>query len=315
MFLSKRSNGYYYVFYERLDGKRRCVSTKVKNKRDALTFFSKFRNKLKDLLDSEVTIIDLKSFSFDYLKFSEKFHTSKTHYMLKIIFKQFKEHLGNPALNEITTRDCEIFIYKKADVSQYTAQKYLAHLRAAFNKALAQGYIRENPFRKINNFKIPETLPKFFSEDEFHNLLKVVEDDDLKDLIIFAINTGLRQMELITLEWNQIDFTSRTLILNNRSNITKSKKVRNIPLNKSAFNILEKRKILEVSDKVFTYKGNIIIQDFISKKFKKLVVKAKINTDFNFHSLRHTFASWLVQKGVSIYEVSKLLGHADIKTT
>jgi integrase len=303
------------VFYERLDGKRRCVSTKAKNKRDALTFFSKFRNKLKDLLDSKVTIIDLKSFSFDYLKFSEKFHTSKTHYMLKIIFKQFKEHLGNPALNEISTRDCEIFIYKKADVSQYTAQKYLAHLRAAFNKALAQGYINENPFRKINNFKIPETLPKFFSEDEFQSLLKVVEDDDLKDLIIFAINTGLRQMELITLEWNQIDFTSRTLILNNRSNITKSKKVRNVPLNVSAFNILEKRKTFAISEKVFTYKGGIIIQDFISKKFKKLVVKAKISNDFNFHSLRHTFASWLVQKGVSIYEVSKLLGHADIKTT
>ncbi len=315
MFLSKRSNGIYYIFYEQPSGKRTCVSTKARNKNDALKFLGEFQNNLRIASDSKVTIIDLKSFSFDYLKFSEKFHRPKTYYMLKIIFKQFKEHLGNPVLNEITTRDCEIFIYKKADVSQYTAQKYLAHLRAAFNKALAQGYINENPFRKINNFKIPETLPKFFSEDEFQNLLKVVEDDDLKDLIIFAINTGLRQMELITLEWNQIDFISRTLILNNRSNITKSKKVRNVPLNTSAFNILEKRKTFAVSEKVFTYKGGIIIQDFISKKFKKLVVKAKINTDFNFHSLRHTFASWLVQKGVSIYEVSKLLGHADIKTT
>ncbi|NNG27784.1 MAG: site-specific integrase [Ignavibacteriaceae bacterium] len=315
MFLSKRPNGYYYVFYETPSGKRNSVSTKSKNKRNALKFLSEFQKNLIVASENEVTIIDLKTFSFDYLKFSEKFHRPKTYYMLKIIFEQFKEHLGNPVLNEITTRDCEIFIYKKADVSQYTAQKYLAHLRAAFNKALTQGYIRENPLRKINNFKIPETLPKFFSEDEFQSLLKVVEDEDLKDLIIFAINTGLRQMELITLEWNQIDFTSRTLILNNRSNITKSKKVRNVPLNTSAFSVLEKRKIFAVSKKVFTYKGGIIIQDFISKKFKKLVIKAKINTDFNFHSLRHTFASWLVQKGVSIYEVSKLLGHSDIKTT
>jgi site-specific recombinase XerD len=42
--------------------------------------------------------------------------------------------------------------------------------------------------------------------------------------------------------------------------------------------------------------------------------KAEVNPGLNFHFLRHTFASWLVQKGVSIYEINKLLGHADIKT-
>jgi len=134
-------------------------------------------------------------------------------------------------------------------------------------------------------------------------------------LILFAINTGLRQMELITLEWDQIDFSSRSLILDNQVNITKSKKVRNVPLNKSALEILVNRNRVTKVGRIFTYKAAAINQDFISKKFKKFVVKAKINTDFNFHSLRHTFASWLVQRGVSIYEVSKLLGHADIKTT
>lgn len=315
MFLSKRSNGIYYIFYDQPNGKRTCISTKAKNKNDALKFLSEFQNNLRLASESQVIPIDLKTFSFDYQMFSEKFHTAKTHYMVKIIFEQFEDHIGNPSLSEITNRECEIFIYKKATVSQYTAQKYLAHLRAAFNKALAQGYILENPFRKIKNFKIPESLPKYFTDEEFNKLIEIVKDNDLKDLILFAINTGLRQMELITLEWNQIDFSSRTLILDNQVNITKSKKVRNVPINKTAFKILlERNKEVKVS-KIFTYKEAAINQDFISKKFKKLVVKAKINTDFNFHSLRHTFASRLVQKGVSIYEVSKLLGHADIKTT
>jgi integrase len=315
MFLSKRSNGIYYIFYDQPNGKRTCISTKAKNKNDALKFLSDFQNNLRLASESKVIPIDLKTFSFDYQKFSEKFHTAKTHYMVKIIFEQFEEHLGNSSLSEITSRDCEIFIYKKASVSQYTAQKYLAHLRAAFNKALAQGYILDNPFRKIKNFKIPESLPKYFADEEFQKLLDVVEDSDLKDLILFAINTGLRQMELITLEWDQIDFSSRTLILDNQVNITKSKKVRNVPLNKSALEILVERNKEVKAGKIFTYKEAAINQDFISKKFKKLVVKAKLNTDYNFHSLRHTFASRLVQKGVSIYEVSKLLGHADIKTT
>lgn len=48
---------------------------------------------------------------------------------------------------------------------------------------------------------------------------------------------------------------------------------------------------------------------------KKYVRGAKLNDRLNFHALRHTFATWLVQKGVSIYIVSKLLGHADVKTT
>jgi len=62
--------------------------------------------------------------------------------------------------------------------------------------------------------------------------------------------------------------------LNNHFNITKSKKIRNVPLNKSAFDILQKRKKKMQIGKVFTYKGNEMNKDFISKKFKKLVLKA-----------------------------------------
>lgn len=58
-----------------------------------------------------------------------------------------------------------------------------------------------------------------------------------------------------------------------------------------------------------------IKQGWIVHNFKKYVLKANINPKLHFHSLRHTFASWLVQKGISIYGVCKLLGHADIKTT
>ena len=53
----------------------------------------------------------------------------------------------------------------------------------------------------------------------------------------------------------------------------------------------------------------------MTHKFKSYVKKAEINPKLNFHSLRHTFASWLVQKGATIYDVSKLLGHSTIKST
>ena len=138
-----------------------------------------------------------------------------------------------------------------------------------------------------------------------------------KDLVIVAANTGARQMELLTLEWNQVNFEDRYLILDNRSHITKGKKIRTIPANEKVIEVLQKRwsSRKETINNVFTYKGLPIKQDFLTHKFKKYVIRSGAHPKLNFHSLRHSFASWLVQANVSLYVVSKLLGHADIKTT
>ena len=105
------------------------------------------------------------------------------------------------------------------------------------------------------------------------------------------------------------------LILDNQNHITKGKKVRTSPLNSKVLKVLDDRLKTKIGESVFTYNNDAMSQDFLSHKFASYVEKAKINSKLNFHSLRHTFASWLVQRGVSIYEVSKLLGHSDIKTT
>jgi integrase len=138
----------------------------------------------------------------------------------------------------------------------------------------------------------------------------------LRNLINFAVNTGLRQSDLINLEWSQINFKNQTLILDNRNSQTKSRKVHTLPLNMKALQILTERQLgLSGGERVFTYQGKPIKQLFISHKFKKLVTKAGINPQLSFHSLRHSFASWLIQKGVPIYQVSKLLTHSDLRVT
>jgi site-specific recombinase XerD len=88
-----------------------------------------------------------------------------------------------------------------------------------------------------------------------------------------------------------------------------------MPLNQRAFDIVSSRVANAKSDLIFTLNGERILQDNLQDKFRKHVELAKLNPKLTFHCLRHTFSSWLVQKKVSIYEVSKLLGHADIKTT
>jgi integrase/recombinase XerD len=63
------------------------------------------------------------------------------------------------------------------------------------------------------------------------------------------------------------------------------------------------------------YEGIKLNENFVSKQFKKSVRLAKLNERFHFHSLQHSFASTLVQRGISLYAVKELLGHEDIKTT
>ena len=209
-----------------------------------------------------------------------------------------------------------IFITERKILLVFVANREIAYLSAAFNYGIKRNYLTCNIIKEIKKFKIIQRQPHFFSKDEFNKLIDVTESEDLKDLIIYTVNTGLRQMEVITLEWNQIDLNSRICTLGNRNgHITKSKKVRSIPINNTAMNVLIKRQSENRNGVIFTYQGKPIKQLFISHKFKKLVRKADINPDLNFHSLRSTFASYLVQRGVSLFIVSQLLGHSDLRVT
>jgi integrase len=135
-------------------------------------------------------------------------------------------------------------------------------------------------------------------------------------MVIISAHTGLRQMELLTLRWSQIDFKGKTLILDNQFSITKSKRVRAIPLNLTALQIFTKLEINKGNnDLIFSRNGYIFKQNFIGSIFKGYVIKAGLNPKLHWHSLRHTCASWLIQKGVPIFSVQTILGHADIQTT
>ena len=201
------------------------------------------------------------------------------------------------------------------NTSIYAARKDYINLSSSFTKAIQDGYLKDNPCKMIKRFKIPEKQPLFFAEPEYQILLNAIDDKLVKDMVIIAANTGLRQMEILKLEWSQINFRDKFLILDNRNHLTKSKKIRTIPLNINSMQVLIEREREKNNNLVFNRDGQLIKQEIFCQTFKKYIIKSKLNPKLNFHSLRHTFASWLVQKGVSIYEVSKLLGHSDMKVT
>lgn len=317
MYLYKRKSGIYYVIYNQPNGKRTSLSTQTQYKKEALKFLTDFKSTLKERQEQKVTPITLKDFSLVFLKYSETIHTPKTTKAFTISFKFLQLYLGNIQLSELTRSQMEsYFQHRISSSSIYSARKDLINLSSAFNKAVIDNYLITNPCKGIKRFKIPEKQPLFFRELEFEKLLSVIDDNDFKDLVLFAINTGLRQMELITLQFDQVELNDKLLILNNLNYTTKSKKIRTIPLNECAKGVIQKRMQDGVNTPlIFTRNGEAYKPDFVSHKFKYYVRKANLNDKYNFHSLRHTFASWLIQRGANIYYVSKLLGHSNLSVT
>ena len=88
-----------------------------------------------------------------------------------------------------------------------------------------------------------------------------------------------------------------------------------MPMHDRVFKLLKARKEKSKYDLVFSENGNQLSRYAVSHQFKSFVRKAGLRNDLHFHSLRHTFGTWLVQKGESIYAVQKLLGHSSITTT
>jgi site-specific recombinase XerD len=89
-----------------------------------------------------------------------------------------------------------------------------------------------------------------------------------------------------------------------------NEKVRSILLSRSNSNTHQPHELV-----FYRIRNNILYQESISKQFKKIVRKSNLNDKIHFHTLRHSFASLLAQKGVSLYIIKELLGHEDLATT
>lgn len=316
MNLSKHSNGFYYIYFIQDSGKRNSISTRTKIKAEALKFLSDFKKEFEKRKLQKLISVSLNEYCERFLSYSQTIHTGKTQKAYKSTLDHFRTSLGKIALNEIThSKMNDYFEQRIKNSSIYQARKDLICINSLFNKAIAESYILQNPCKEIKRFRLPQKQPLFFSELEFDLLISKVEKTDLRDLFIFAIQSGLRLGELISLQWNQIDFLNRLLTLTNQNHLTKSKKIRTVPLSIKAMQILTERERSKYGNIIFTYNQRPINPNYVSGIFKNYVREAKLNPNFSFHTLRHSFASWLVQRGISIFQISKLLGHCNVSVT
>jgi integrase len=319
LYLYKRSNGFYYIgyFYE---GLKRWKSTGKQTKFEALKILQNFEQHLQK-----------KQTSISFEQFIEQFKTLQAHSfrvgtlsLYEHAFNSFKAIIGNKLLSQYTLRDVETFKSKRLEtyksetktITPTTVNIEFRTLRAAFNLAIKWQLLKENPFTKSSQVKAVEQLPTYLTREDFQKVLAATVEQVLKDIFLFAALSGLRLGEIINLQWQAVDLQRKLITVENSGTFqTKSGKVRVLPMGEDVYRMLLRRSTLSSGGYVFNKKGYQLLPDFVSKKFKSYVRACGLNEALHFHSLRHTNATWLVQSGVNIYQVQKLLGHSDTKTT
>lgn len=198
----------------------------------------------------------------------------------------------------------------KAKRKGATVNRFLASLSASLVYGVKTlQWIERNPCERIAKPPESKGRVRFLSDDERTALLAACKPhDDLYLAVVLALSTGARQAEIMTLRYGQIDFARKVITLTQ----TKNGETRALPLVSSAFTLLQERaKVRSLTDdRVFPPTGRAKKAECLDLRqpWEKAIKAAGI-TDFHWHDLRHTAASYLAMSGVSLVEISKILGH------
>lgn len=227
-----------------------------------------------------------------------------------VLHKFFEHHY----LDEITRGAISDYVsVRKEKVSDTAIRRDLACLSSMMSCAVQWEWIKQNPLKGYSRRSLKESPPRtrYLSLDEFDALLNATPPD-MTTLVVLAVETGMRMGEMLSLTWQQIDQQRQEIRLTE----TKTDEPRTIPLSPKASAHLSAHPRHITSPFVFhDSNGEPWKQRNVSHRFANTVKRAGL-TDFRFHDLRHTFASWAVQgqhdwlkAPMDLYRLQKWLGH------
>ncbi|MBZ0145035.1 MAG: site-specific integrase [Rhodocyclaceae bacterium] len=191
-----------------------------------------------------------------------------------------------------------------------TVNRYLATLSACFRYAVkVEEWMERNPCERVVREDENPGRVRFLSQEELPRLLDACRPNpDLYLAVLLSLTTGGRQSEIMFLRWPQIDFNRRVITLNQGT--TKNQDARSLPLVGEAFALMQERaKVRSLKDdRVFPPVSEKAEGRNLRESWER-ALKAAAITDFRWHDLRHTAASYLAMSGVSLVEIAKILGH------
>ncbi len=229
----------------------------------------------------------------------------------------WKDELGHRLLSDISPAllaECRDKLlkgktYRGTQRSPSTVVRYMAALSHAFSVAVNEwGWFEANPLNRVRKPVEPRGRVRFLGEDERDCLLAACRESlnaSLYPVVLLAISTGMRQGEILGLNWEDVDFERRRLILHE----TKNGERRAVPLVGLAHDVLRSFSKVRRIDSLLVFPGKGKGGGASIRNAWDDALSVAGVENFRFHDLRHTAASYLAMNGATLAEIAEVLGH------
>jgi len=263
-----------------------------------------------------------------FLRYLEIEKNASSHTVLnyKIDLAEFEKFLQDKPIEGVDYLALRKYLahLKEHNLNNRTISRKLSCLRSFYKFLFREGLIKSNPVLMLSSPKQDKVLPQFLTEEEVVKLIEAPEKNTVlgsRDCAIFETlySTGMRVSELVSLNIGSIDFIGSTVKV-----LGKGKKERLLPIGEKALDALKEyiaqrglqKKQKKETSAMFLNKNNSRLSDRgVRKIVHKYILKLSLKSGVSPHTLRHSFATHLLNRGADLRSVQELLGHANLSTT
>jgi integrase/recombinase XerD len=226
-------------------------------------------------------------------------------------FKHFQDKRYAEDFMRMDLEDYKIWRSREG-VAPRTVNQELSIVRAMWNWMIDVYELPlHNPASKVKRLREPEQARKAIALQTAERLIETADSGYDLLMVLLALTTGMRGVEMGGLEWSHIDYENSQIVL--PAEITKTSRGRVLPLRADVRELLRDIEIRSRSKKVFGgWAGSATA---LRERFHALVLKAGLSEKIGLHSLRHSYATYMLRQGADLRTVQDLLGHKSIRTT
>jgi len=234
-----------------------------------------------------------------------------------MLFLRFYGGLGKTEITQVERSDLEAFIEREQERGMYisTVRTRIVCVIAFLHFLMEQEILSPSLFKRRIRLKLPETLPRAMDPRDVRKLIEVIHDTRDRALILLLLRTGMRIGEVLGLTMNDIDIAEKKVRLMEGE---KNEKGRVVYLSPDALFVLKRWFRIRKKEEAYLFYGHHgrLCYSAARSGFVKYLRKARLDQKgYTVHSLRHTFASELLNAGMRLEVLQQLLGHDDIEVT
>lgn len=313
MAIKKLFGDVYYADYRDTRGVRRRISLETTNLRMAQLKYADIIHKRNAVNEKHIVDITWDVYKVKLFKFMAAERSKSTITWTKLAIKHL-EDVRRPHLLRDTTpvlvqqvKECMI----EDGYGKHNINRCMQALKAVMHLAEKWGLAPEQNWKMITKLKTPKGRVVFHTDEEIEQLLAACPSDAWRLVVLLGCDAGLRRGEIAHLQWVDVDFEHNQMYIAPH----KTENHRFVPISPSLRKALEKAKIGARKEFVVDvgWEKSRDSKDYLTSYYRQIAKRAGLKSFL--HKLRHTFASRLVQAGIDLYSVSKLLGHSSIKMT